>query len=287
MTKFNYKLACTHAGTFHADDVFSAALLKLINPDINIIRKNDICNINSDCLIFDIGGGKFDHHQFDAEYRDNGKKYASFGLLWREFSHLIVSSPAVIYNIDEKFIQPLDESDNFGYSNSYSDIVASFNFTWLEKENISDLEVYESENDKRFNSAVEVAIAILKRVIKKEEANVEASKYVKKTFDESDDKEIIVLEKSLPWKETLIETSAIYVVYPSSRGGWNAQVVPAEYKSPVAKKDFPYNWAGLRNDELEKECGIKDAVFCHSSLFMCAANTKEAAISLCQKALKS
>jgi uncharacterized UPF0160 family protein len=32
------KIALTHAGKFHADDVFSAALLRLIYPDIQFQR---------------------------------------------------------------------------------------------------------------------------------------------------------------------------------------------------------------------------------------------------------
>ena len=37
MTK-TYDCAITHGGRFHADDVFSAALLKMVYPDIRIIR---------------------------------------------------------------------------------------------------------------------------------------------------------------------------------------------------------------------------------------------------------
>ena len=32
----NYDKAFTHGGIFHADDVFSAALLRMMNPDIFI-----------------------------------------------------------------------------------------------------------------------------------------------------------------------------------------------------------------------------------------------------------
>lgn len=34
--------AMTHAGRFHADDVFSAALLSILNPKINIIKRNKV-----------------------------------------------------------------------------------------------------------------------------------------------------------------------------------------------------------------------------------------------------
>lgn len=53
--------AITHNGRFHADDVFSAALLKILNPQINIERKNAVPEGYSG-LVFDLGDGEFDHH---------------------------------------------------------------------------------------------------------------------------------------------------------------------------------------------------------------------------------
>ena len=34
--------ALTHGGKFHSDDVFGAAFLKVINPDIEVVRSNII-----------------------------------------------------------------------------------------------------------------------------------------------------------------------------------------------------------------------------------------------------
>lgn len=76
-----YNKAFTHGGKFHADDVFSAALLKILNPEIQIERGFQVPE-NYDGVVFDIGGGEFDHHQADARVRENGVKYAAFGLLW-------------------------------------------------------------------------------------------------------------------------------------------------------------------------------------------------------------
>ena len=46
--------AITHNGRFHTDDVFSAALLKILNPQINIERKNSVPEGYSG-LVFDLG----------------------------------------------------------------------------------------------------------------------------------------------------------------------------------------------------------------------------------------
>ena len=53
--------AMTHAGRFHADDVFSAALLKILNPQINIVRRNAVPE-GYQGLVFDLGNGAYDHH---------------------------------------------------------------------------------------------------------------------------------------------------------------------------------------------------------------------------------
>ena len=63
--------ALTHAGKFHADDVFSGALLRLLRPGIGISRVFQIPE-NFDGLVFDIGWGEFDHHQQGAPVRENG-----------------------------------------------------------------------------------------------------------------------------------------------------------------------------------------------------------------------
>ena len=63
--------AFTHGGKFHADDVFSAALLLYQNPEIQIARGNKVPE-DYDGIVFDIGRGEYDHHQIDSRIRDNG-----------------------------------------------------------------------------------------------------------------------------------------------------------------------------------------------------------------------
>ena len=46
--------AFTHSGKFHADDVFSSALLLYLNPEITILRGNKVPE-DFDGIIFDIG----------------------------------------------------------------------------------------------------------------------------------------------------------------------------------------------------------------------------------------
>lgn len=61
--------AFTHGGKFHADDVFSSALLLYINPEISITRGNSVPD-DFTGIVFDIGRGEFDHHQKDSRIRE-------------------------------------------------------------------------------------------------------------------------------------------------------------------------------------------------------------------------
>ena len=54
----------THAGKFHADEIFATILLEEIYGEINLIRLPEVDGLNLDNkFVYDIGGGEFDHHQ--------------------------------------------------------------------------------------------------------------------------------------------------------------------------------------------------------------------------------
>lgn len=58
-------------GKFHADDIFSSALLLYLNPEIQITRGNQVPE-EYDGIVFDIGRGAYDHHQKDSRVRKTG-----------------------------------------------------------------------------------------------------------------------------------------------------------------------------------------------------------------------
>ena len=120
--------AVTHNGRFHADDVFSAALLKILNPEIHISRVSTVPE-NFDGIVFDLANGAFDHHNSNKKCRENGVPYASFGLLWNEYGHTLVSESAA-KTFDESFIQPLDTQDNYGGNNMLCRAITQANPKW-------------------------------------------------------------------------------------------------------------------------------------------------------------
>ena len=122
----------THGGKFHADDVFSTALLQIVRPDIEISRGFTVPEGFSG-IVFDIGGGMFDHHSEPRETRPNGVPYAAFGLLWRVLGPQLVGAHQARL-VDENFIQPLDLNDNTGEPNSLAEAIGSFNPRWDSKD---------------------------------------------------------------------------------------------------------------------------------------------------------
>lgn len=122
----------THAGKFHADDVFATALLQILRPDIKITR-GFVVPDDFDGIVYDVGFGMFDHHQEPRECRPNGVPYAALGLLWRVLGPGLVGERQARL-IDENFIQPLDLNDNTGEQNSLCDAIGFFNPVWDSKE---------------------------------------------------------------------------------------------------------------------------------------------------------
>lgn len=260
--------AFTHGGKFHADDVFSAALLKLIRPDITIQRGFSVPP-DFDGLVFDIGNGMFDHHAADRPVRRNGVPYAAFGLLWQVLGAQLVGEHQARL-IDENFIQPLDLNDNTGAQDSLADAIGSFNPLWDSN----------ADPDACFAEAVEFAGVVLRRRIEEANAITRADELVRKAYANMRDG-IVVLPCYAPWKNALYRSDARFVVYPSQRGGWAAQCVN-DRLTRRPKRPFPQGWAGQPPEELAKRSGIPDLRFCHASRFMITADTKESAIAACR-----
>lgn len=269
----NKNIAITHGGKFHADDVFSAALLKILFKNITIIRSFTIPE-DFDGIVFDMGGGEFDHHQQSAEVRKNGVPYAAFGLLWRKFGSQLLEEDDEA-RFDETFIQPLDEDDNTGCGNTLSEIISTFNPTWDS----------DKDFDKCFFEAVELAVKILGKKFDHIKSKLRAEALVKSALCESSDN-IVILPKYAPWKKVLVSSDSEFVIYPSQRGGYQAQVITIALDSNIAKCDFPKKWAGKSGNEISEISGIKTLTFCHNSGFLIAGESLEDMIKACKMAKK-
>ena len=263
----------THGGKFHADDVFATALLQIVRPDFTVERGFTVPE-GFDGIVYDVGGGEFDHHAEPREERPNGVPYAAFGKLWRELGIQLVGENQARL-LDENFIQPLDLNDNTGEPNSLCDAIGAFNPAWDGTQS----------SDECFAQAVAVAKQILQKQLDAALAVNRADALVKKAYQESKDG-IVVLPCYLPWKNGLYRTDALFVVYPSQRGGFSAQCC-TDRKTKKNKLPFPRSWAGQPPEVIEAKSGIKGIRFCHASQFLITTDTKETAIEACRQVLRN
>lgn len=266
--------AFTHGGKFHTDDVFSAALLLYINPEIVISRGNKVPE-DFDGIVFDIGRGRYDHHQKDSRVRENGVPYAAFGLLWEALGKEILGEE-LAEKLDESFIQPLDINDNTGEKNELATLIGNFNPPWDAK----------GGSDEAFFQAVSVAGMILENKFERYRGNARADQRVEQVLEEHNPKDrILVLPEFIPCQKALAETEIAFVIFPSNRGGYCIQPQKREY-SMNYKCSFPSQWLGLEGEELVKETGLSSAVFCHKGGFLMTVGELEDAKAACKKALE-
>lgn len=291
----------THSGEFHPDDAFAVATVSLFlkrkPEDLKIIRTRDEDLISNADFVVDVGKDLdrekkiFDHHQYGgAGKRENGIPYASFGLVWKEYGKSICESSVVSGNIDEKLVQPIDATDNgmdiekdiFRGVHYYAieDAIFAMNPTWNEPSKM---------NDSLFLNAVKFARLVILREIEKARAFVKAENIVKKIYEETEDKRIIVLDENYPWKEILCKYSEpIYVIREDKEEKrWRVTTVKEGPNTIKSRKDLPVEWAGKSDKELVKITGVDDAIFCHVARFICVAKTFNGAMKLAQKALGS
>ena len=264
--------AFTHGGKFHADDVFSTALLKILRPDIKVTR-GFVVPDNFDGIVYDVGGAMFDHHTEPRETRPNGVPYAAFGLLWRVLGAGLVGEHQARL-LDENFIQPLDLNDNTGEPNSLADAIGSFNPVWDSKD----------DPDECFWRAVPFAQTVLENEIAAANAVNRADAAVQRAYKNARDG-IVVLPGYMPWKNGLYKTDALFVVYPSQRGGYSAQCV-TDYRTRRSKVPFPAAWAGKPEEELRRVSGL-GLRFCHPSRFLITADDRDQAVEACRRALRA
>jgi uncharacterized UPF0160 family protein len=286
-----------HDGKFHADDVFSVAILELyLNQSVEIFRTRDPKILSEMDYTFDVGREydpkkrRFDHHQENwSEKRKNNIPYASSGLIWKEYGAKVTGSVEVAEKIDEKILQSIDAEDNgieicknvFPNLNPYfmSDYIFSFNPGWTEKD-VDPLLC--------FKKAVEEAKDILVREIKKSSDTVLGNKIIKKIYEKTEDKRILVLDDHYSWKK-LVATypEPLFVIVPITvNNTWHVNTVKLAGARFEARLDLPKTWAGKTGEDLAKITGVPDAIFCHNRRFVATAKSKEGAIALAKLALK-
>jgi uncharacterized UPF0160 family protein len=287
----------THSGSFHADDVFAIAALALLGEPVEVVRTRDAetmaaCDVRIDVgFAFDPATGDFDHHQRGgAGERENGIRYASFGLVWREYGARLCGGDEVIAErVDRSLVQAVDANDT-GQAvaapvldgvrpMTVSGVIGSLNPTWEEA-------LTPEEERARFDEAIALAARVLEREIASATAQKRAVRLVTDAIASAADPRVIALDRDVPWKEVVVGTApdALFVAYPK-RQGWGLEAVPRVLGSFENRRDLPAAWAGLDGPELAALTGVEDALFCHAKRFLVVARSREGIDALAAQAL--
>lgn len=295
--------ACTHNGTFHADDVFATAALRLMyGPTLQVVRTRDIATIKAATIAYDVGGIydpetlRFDHHMAGGPTRKDGTPFSSVGLIWEEFGGSILRKiypdfmpyaeiQAIAEAIDTEIMLPIDKIDNGVTPPNPTDItvvVDLFNPIWTDDGG-------DKAVDSEFAKAVAFAEDFLKRVIWTKHAEYLAETQINEAAMASEDPRVIELSSSVPFRAAIPRlglNELLYVVSPSgTKGNWGVTAVSVSPDSFVNRKDMPAAWAGLTDEALQKATGVKDAIFAHRSRFFVVAGSREGALALAELAL--
>ncbi len=290
-------LVATHDGSFHADEVFAIAALGLLGRSIEVIRTRDREAVARADLRVDVGfrddagTGDFDHHQrdFDA-VRENGVRYASFGLIWHEFGTRICEGDAEVAGaVDASLVQAVDANDTGQQlTRSLIDgvrpmtanaIIGGFNARWDE--------TLSAERERaRFDDAVALARGILERELGSAASGQRARQIVRTAITAAADPRVVTLPVNAPWKQVLVPDApnALFVIYPK-RQGFGLESVPRELGSFENRRDLPAAWGGREGEDLVAVTGVADALFCHAKRFLAVARSQEGIEQLARLAL--
>jgi uncharacterized UPF0160 family protein len=291
----------THPGNFHADDVFAVAALRLAaaadgDDAVQVIRTRDTDAQAAADVRVDVGGrsdpatGDFDHHQKGgAGERDNGIRYASFGLVWRHVGARLGGSDEAAASIDRRLVQGVDANDTGQTISqslvddvrpmSVSGIIAALNPSW-------DEELTPEQQGARFEQAVALATGILERELAGAAASGRARDLVEAAIGRAADPRVIELKSNMPWRESVVDGApdALFVIYPKT-DGWGLQAVPVAAGSFENRRSLPEAWRGLSGAELAQATGVQDAVFAHGAGFYASAGSREGIVALARLAM--
>jgi len=302
-------LLVTHSGTFHLDDVFAYAVLRLAlglqeaGRDHTLVRTRDEAVIAQADLAWDVGAtydpeaGRFDHHQRGAPMREDGTPLSAAGLLWRHHGEAAVRAllvpmgaedliTAVAAGIDREVVRRIDEIDNGagrpGGALGLSALVEDCNPPW-DSSAVGD----QRAEDAAFQRAADIVEGFLRRRVEAVRARLAAEAVVLAAHARSADPRLLELDRKLPWEGPVHAHGlpVLYAVYPVPNGNWMVDAMPTEPGAFEQRLPLPAAWAGLRDGQLAEVSGVPDAVFVHARRFVGAARSRQGAMELARRAI--
>ena len=278
----------THSGSFHSDEIFAIALIKLalneLNPEIIRTRDNAILQEgihNDSTWVIDVGGHfdpqslNFDHHQnaFKLTWPDTIPK-SSIGIVW-DYIHannLMPLEEDIKSAVEFNLIKRIDAHDNGVRPWNMACVFGMYNRT--------------TNNDAQFQLALKTANDFLINSINMAEQKSKDNKILKVSLDSYDNGKVLIINDFLSGigRKIAMETPAVSYVMPHDKHNtkWVAHSVPDTKISFGSRSLAPKKWRGLSGYELQQISGLSDAIFVHKKGFICVSESKETAIRMAE-----
>lgn len=270
----------THNGEFHADELLATAVLmhelKPMGYDVHIVRSRDIDYLNETCaVVYDVGGGKYDHHDKEKVFYPNGVPMASCGKILND----VVMSADMLDSLRHRLFYAVEANDN-GYpipdyiESSKLAFVSAFNPTWKEPRDNKAMFV-------RFVKIYPVVQAIYERTIEQVKADLQSFYIVEKSEKILDGRFILLKRYCSFYSYAQLHHEVLGAIYPRD-GQYHVRLSPTFRRKFETKIRFPDEWGGKSGQLLKDVSGIPEACFCHSSRFLATFETEKAAIKACE-----
>lgn len=270
----------THSGSFHADDVLAAALIRVfLDPDAKVVRSRDPDVLAQADIVFDVGhvfdpaSGRFDHHQREYE----GER-SSAGMI---LDHLQAEGHVggdLADRFREELVDYVDAVD-VGARQPEHGVPCFSMIVGVLNERADD-----DDFDRWYERAVSLAIDVVEGIRAGfERAKADAAAVEQAMADaQAEGRRALHLDRYLKWKPAYFaaggaEHPTDLVLFPG-RGDWRLVTIPVAEGSREDKVKLPEHWAGLEGEALASASGIDGARFCHRNRFIAAFDTEAGAL---------
>lgn len=274
----------THAGKRYLDDICGVALFTRLGAEPLRVDRAERIRLNPKYLLFSTGGGKYDHHQSDKRYRENGVPYSSLGLVFKDFGAVFVgtylesNSPhfdEVVKRFDSEIVQCIDAHVN-GYP------LGIYEFRWVIPA-IAIVDKIDSEDDHAY------VLGILEGCIRELASRIEVEHHVNLAIAEGGNG-LMILDPGCSFIQTVrrynisaqgIKDPMYLVVHPNETN-WTLRCVPDTFNDHAYPLKLPVSWLtdppiGCYNDKL---------TFVHKELWMATFDSKAHAVHAAAKLLE-
>lgn len=264
----------THDSEFHADELLATAVLfhelEPLGYNLKVIRTRSKHRLRDDCdIVYDVGGGRYDHHTEDKVYYPNGIPMAACGKILND----VITDHVIAEGLRVRLFYAVEAHDNGvslpeGFATSKLSFVSTLNPTW--EEDCSPRAMIS-----RFFTALKFVRKVYERMLAIVQSDINAVSYLNEHAVPILDGKFIMLDRDCPtYAYMKSHEKCLGAIYPKS-GQWLLRLAPTFRQRYDTKVSFPKRMCGLSGSMLEIECGIKGALFCHPSGFIVAMTTRE------------